>query len=396
MSPREQTSASLPVLISGYYGFDNLGDEAILESIIQWFEKRDDAYPVVLSANPKATYDTYQVDSISRTRLFKILKRITGSPVLLQGGGGLLQDKTSLKSLFYYLVIMMLGFITGRRVVAFGQGIGPLEGEFSPYLAGEFLGQCDLVCVRDFKSFSFCQQRFPVTKKPVLMADAALILDSADPDRVEDIFLQENMDLVGEPLVAFCVKGPMKDRRQITAIARAIDMTTSELGGGVSLIPFHHPVDVEYAEAVKAMVQEQDSVQIIKGKYNPAEVLGLIGKCDLVVGMRLHSLIFAANRGVPFIPVSYDPKIDEFAGEFGMKPAVHVPLIGPEMLFDAIADTYEVRGRIKTRITETTGRLRERTMVGFNALGEFLDSLELKKVVMLRAKKRRDAEISKT
>jgi len=228
------------------------------------------------------------------------------------------------------------------------------------------------------------------------MADAALILDSADPDRVEDIFLQENMDLVGEPLVAFCVKGPMKDRRQITAIARAIDMTTSELGGGVSLIPFHHPVDVEYAEAVKAMVQEQDSVQIIKGKYNPAEVLGLIGKCDLVVGMRLHSLIFAANRGVPFIPVSYDPKIDEFAGEFGMKPAVHVPLIGPEMLFDAIADTYEVRGRIKTRITETTGRLRERTMVGFNALGEFLDSLELKKVVMLRAKKRRDAEISKT
>ncbi|MCX6645746.1 MAG: polysaccharide pyruvyl transferase CsaB, partial [bacterium] len=371
MSPKNETSSTLPVLISGYYGFDNLGDEAILESILQWFDKRDDVHPVVLSNDPMATFDAYGVDSIRRTSLWQILKRIGGAPVILQGGGGLLQDKTSTKSLMYYLGIMLLGFVTGRRVVAFGQGIGPLDGEFSPLLVGEFLSQCDLVCVRDFKSYSFCQQRLPITANIKLMADAALLLNPADSEIVEDIFLQENIDLVGKPLVAFCVRGSRRDQVQINAIARAIDMTTSNLGGGVILIPFHLLGDFEYAEIIRKHVNDKDSVVVLKGKYRPAEMLGLIGKCDLVVGMRLHSLIFAANMGVPFVAMSYDPKIDEFAGEFGIKPAVHTPLVGPEMLFDAIADTYEQRGRIKTRITDTSKRLRDRAQSGFDALGEF-------------------------
>ncbi|MCX6645081.1 MAG: polysaccharide pyruvyl transferase family protein, partial [bacterium] len=250
------------------------------------------------------------------------------------------------------------------------------------------LSQCDLVCVRDFKSYSFCQQRLPITANIKLMADAALLLNSADAEIVEDIFLQENIDLVGKPLAAFCVRGSRRDQVQINAIARAIDMTTSNLGGGVVLIPFHHPGDFEYAEIIRKHVNDKDSVVVVKGKYRPAEMLGLIGKCDLVVGMRLHSLIFAANMGVPFVAMSYDPKIDEFAGEFGIKPAVHTPLVGPEMLFDAIADTYEQRGRIKTRITDTSKRLRDRAQSGFDALGEFLDSLELRKIKLAKRRQK--------
>ncbi len=389
MTPIKESSNSLPVLVSGYYGFDNLGDEAILEAILQWFAKRDDVHPVVLSANPKSTFDSYGVDSIPRSNLWKILGRIGGSPVLLQGGGGLLQDATSFKSLMYYLGVMLLGFIMGRKVVAFAQGIGPLDAEVSPLLVGEFLAQCDLVCVRDFRSYAFCQERLPVNAPLKLMSDAALLLQQAEADAVEDIFLQENLDMPGRPLVAFSVKGSKRDRRQIGALARAIDMTSSELGGGVALVPFHHPDDVEYAELVRSMTATPDDVMIVKGKYRPAEVLGLIAKCDLVVGMRLHSLIFAASAAVPFVAVSYDPKIDEFAGEFGMKPAVHTPLVGPEILFDAIAEAYENRGRIKTKITETTKRLRERSQSGFDALGEYLDGLQLKRIALARASKHR-------
>jgi polysaccharide pyruvyl transferase CsaB len=389
MSPIKATSNSLPVLISGYYGFDNLGDEAILEAILQWLETRDDVHPVVLSADPKATFDAYGADAIRRTSLWAILRRLPGSPVMIQGGGGLLQDTTSFKSLLYYLGVMLLGFVTGRRVVAFAQGIGPLEAEVSPLLVGEFLSQCDLVCVRDFKSYAFCQERLPLRKPLKLMADAALLLEPADADAVHDIFVQENLDLPGKPLVAFCVKGPRSDRRQMTALARAMDMTAAELGGGVAMFPFHHPEDVEYAEAVRALASDRDSVMIVKGKYRPAEVLGLIGMCDLVVGMRLHSLIFAAAQGVPFVAVSYDPKVDEFAGEFGVKPAVHTPLVGPETLFDAVVDTYEARGRIRTKITQTASRLRERAKEGFKSLGEFLDSLELRRIAVARAARRK-------
>ncbi len=380
MSPISETASSLPVIINGYYGFDNLGDEAILESITQWFATRDDVHPSVMSNDPVATHDAYGVDAFPRANFWQLMRRIFASPVLLQGGGGLLQDVTSTRSLVYYLGVQLAGFVTGRKVVVFGQGIGPLEAEFSPWFVGGFLTHCDLVLLRDFRSYSFAQARLPVNAPIHLMADAALVLEPADTDTVEDIFLQENVDLLGRPLLAFAVRGSMRDRRQITALARTIDMTTGVLGGGVVLIPFHHPDDLQYAEAVWSMVDDKDACSIVKGKYRPGEVLGLIGKCDLVIGMRLHSLVFAANRGIPFVPVSYDPKVDDFASEFGMKPAVHTPLIGPERLVDAIEDAYEFRGRIKTKVTQGTSRLRKRTREGFEIMGEYLDSLRLKRL----------------
>jgi len=382
MSPIKASGNSLPVLVSGYYGFDNLGDEAILESIVNWFGIRDDAHPVVLSKNPKKTSETFDVDSISRDNLFKILARIPGAPIIVQGGGGLLQDATSFKSLLYYLGILLLGSVTGRRLVAFAQGIGPLDGEFSPMMVGEFLSQCDLVAVRDFKSFVFCQQRLPLNANLKMMADAALLLDPGDPDTVNDIFLQENLDLVGRPLIGFSIKGDKKDTRQLTALARTMDMTIDELNCGVAIFPFHHPYDLRYAEEVLKLVKRHDEVMIVKGIYKPSEAVGLIGKCDMMVGMRLHSLIFAANTSVPFIGVSYDPKIDEFLREFGLKPAVHTPLPGPEVLFDAIMDAWEGRGRLKTKITEGVTRLRARTKDGFDALSELFEKLELRRLAV--------------
>jgi len=388
MSPIKASGNSLPVLISGYYGFDNLGDEAILESIINWFGIRDDAHPVILSRKPKVTAEMFEVDSISRNNFFKILGLLIRSPVLLQGGGGLLQDATSTRSLLYYLGIMLMGAVTGRRMVAFAQGIGPLDGEFSPMFVGEFLSQCDLVAVRDFKSFAFCQQRLPFDANLKMMADAALLLDPADPERVDDIYHLENLDLLGRPLVGFSIKGNKSDKRQLTALARTINMTMDELGCGVAIFPFHHPYDLKYAEEVFKLVDRHDEVMIVKEIYKPSEAMGLIGKCDMMIGMRLHSLIFAANMSVPFVGVSYDPKIDEFLNEFNLKPAVHTPLLGPEVLFDAIMDTWEDRGRLKTKITEGTSRLRARTKDGFDALSELFEKLELRRVAVKRKVKK--------
>jgi polysaccharide pyruvyl transferase WcaK-like protein len=251
--------------------------------------------------------------------------------------------------------------------------------------------------VRDFASFAFCQQRLPVNAPLKLMADSALLLKPGDADHVEDIFLQENIDLAGRPLIGFALKGPIRDRRQIASLARAIDMANTALGGGAMLVPYHRPEDLEYAEAVRAMCEDKESVAVVKGMYRPDEVLGLVGKCDLMVGMRLHSLIFAASRGVPFVPVSYDPKIDEFSREFGLRPAVHTPLVGPEKLVETIEETWETRGRIKAKLTQGMVRLEQRTRDGFNALGEFLDSLELRRIGLARkvkagtgAKKRKE------
>jgi polysaccharide pyruvyl transferase WcaK-like protein len=225
-----------------------------------------------------------------------------------------------------------------------------------------------------------CQSRLPVNANLHLMADTALLLEPADAETVDEIFLKENLDLVGKPLIGWSIKGSMRDKRQINALARAIDLTINAIDCGVAIFPFHHPDDLQYAETVRMLLENKDQVEIVKEVYRPRDVLGLIGKCDMVVGMRLHSLVFAANRSVPFVSVSYDPKIDEFSREFGISPAVHTPLVGPEVLVEKIEDMWELRGRMRTKVTDTMKRLRGRATDGFRALGDFVDSLQLKRL----------------
>ena len=115
-------------LISGYYGFANLGDEALLAQIVAGLKTR---YPFagidVLSARPEVTAHEYGVDSTQRMDLRAIAKSIERCDVVLSGGGGLLQNTTSLKSLLYYAGILRSGIQAGKKTMIFAQSIGPLD-----------------------------------------------------------------------------------------------------------------------------------------------------------------------------------------------------------------------------------------------------------------------------
>lgn len=307
------------LLLSGYYGFSNAGDEAILAGIIQAVRELDPSVAfTVISGKRRMTAERYGVDAVSRGDLDAIWGALGSADALLSGGGSLLQDVTSFKSLSYYLAIMVMAKLRRKPAMVYAQGIGPITGATGRLLVRTVLNRMDAIAVRDPESAQLLS-RLGITRPPVsVTADAALVLGPGDPELGRSL-LRPGLPETG-PLVGVSVR-PWKagDARFVPALAEALDGLTRASGGHVVFFPMQVPGDVQAAEAVRTLMKERATV--LTESYTHQEVRGLVAATDLVIGLRYHALVFAAMSGVPMVGLSYDPKIDSFLRLLGREPA---------------------------------------------------------------------------
>ncbi|WP_293911462.1 polysaccharide pyruvyl transferase family protein, partial [Deinococcus sp.] len=171
------------VTVSGYYGFGNTGDEAIALAISRELIRRGHS-PLLLSQTPAQTARLYGCRSEARTSPLPLLRAVGGAGVLLSGGGGLLQDKTSARTLSYYLGVIRLARTLGKRAVVFNQSVGPLSEHGGAKVARGLRGvRC---IVRDRRSL---ETLAALGVKAELGGDPALLLEPSgglerDPDTV--------------------------------------------------------------------------------------------------------------------------------------------------------------------------------------------------------------------
>ena len=163
------------LLISGYYCFNNLGDEFILISIISELHlKNKDISITVLSANPAKTASLYKVNSINRWNPYKIIKEITRSQVIVLGGGGLFQDMTSSLSLYYYLLVMFLAKLFSKKLFVYSVNINELA-YFNRLLASFMLKKADMITVREKRSLQVLEKLGINPQKAELTADPVFL-----------------------------------------------------------------------------------------------------------------------------------------------------------------------------------------------------------------------------
>ena len=354
------------VVLSGYFGFDNLGDEAILEATLRRLAKIDGIDPIVLSARPAWTTKQYDVAASNRANPFHLIRDITTSHLLIQGGGGLLQDKTSFRSILYYTFILFLAYILGRRVFILAQGLGPFKRFSSEWLVKEFLSQAVAVTLRDKSSIAYLRPHMPLETPVELVADAAFLLEPCGDDRLKDVLFEEDLDEIHDPLFGIALKGDIKDKRGQVGLARAIDIIARGYDMHPVFVPFHHPSDKKFAKKIAGYMESEST--ILKKRWRPSEYLALFNRFEFILGMRLHSLMFAAKAKVPFAGISYDPKIDEFLDEFDFKPIARVPILGPEIISEAMEDILEDRDEYRAKIIKTLYKLEERAEKSFKLL----------------------------
>src|SRR5690606_13718168 len=166
------------VVISGYYGFDNMGDEMVLAGILAGLRRLDPGVRVtVLSAHPAATAREHGVDAVSRTHLPSILAALARADLLISGGGSLLQDVTGPFNIPYYVGVMELARLRGVPVMMMAQGIGPVRGRMGRALVRWAVRRAAAVTVRDPQSARLLGDLGVPGAAVGVTADAALLLD---------------------------------------------------------------------------------------------------------------------------------------------------------------------------------------------------------------------------
>ncbi len=324
----------IKLLIAGYHGYGNCGDEAILRAMTSNIRNMaKDVEITALSYAPEFTKKEYKINSVGRFNVFAVINAIRKSDIVLSGGGTLLQNGTSTRSLLYYLAIIRTAKFFGKKVMLYANGIGPINGEKNRALVKKIIDRVDLITLReklseaDLKSIGVAKPDITVT------ADPAFTLTPADKEQTDRIFKDAGIDNKGFT-VGVSVRRWSKafgGDDYIKKIAAACDRLAKN-GKTIVFLPMEYPTDIEVSRLVAEKMSE--NAYILDKRYTPTQILGIIGRFDIMLSMRLHSLIFAAVQNVPMMGIIYDPKIEYYLKELDMPEVgdVRKELLDPDKI----------------------------------------------------------------
>lgn len=346
------------IALSGYYGFGNTGDEAVLDATLAGLRHRlPGVEPVVLSSNPDQTAREHGVDARPRWPLREVMRTVRECDLLLSGGGTLLQDATSLRSLWYYTQVTAVAKRCGVPYAIFAQGIGPISTWLGRRWARNCLRHAAAITVRDPASQRLALQLGGASVEVELAADPALLLEPVRTERVEQVLGRLAAD---RPIVGVAPRPWQRAERAFAALSEVGRLAREDWGATVVVLPFQRGEDLRVAQEVAQAIS--DAV-VVGDALNAGELLAVVSRLDLLVGMRLHALIFAASQAVPAVGVSYDPKVASFC-ELAAQPCVS--LTESERLPLLVTQCWEQRVERAARGADIARQLARRAQVSFD------------------------------
>ena len=345
------------IVISGYYGFNNIGDESILKAVVDNLRDRiEDIDITVLSQNPESTREKFGVKAVDRMSVAQIVKSIARSDLLISGGGSLLQDVTSKRSILYYLAVMWIALFFGKKVFIYSQGIGPVNSGLNRRLMIKTLRKVDYIVVRDEGSREFLLDCGLSPEKMIVTADPVIRIKPPDLEEGRKILKEADFDFSTDtPKIGIAIKGKLKDEDFLSEVCCGIKGLISRYDARIVLIPFHFSEDMPITEEIQRRIG--DNVTCIKKKCLTEEMLSIIGNMDLLVGVRLHSLIHSAIMEVPMIGISYDPKVNSFMKSMDLRAMCSVYDFKGEYLLEEYDKVMENKEALLDKVRKHKGSL---------------------------------------
>ena len=283
-------------VISGYIGFDNFGDEAIVKVLTTHLRNINAEKITVLSSNPNKTAKLYNVESVN---FLKFIKPILESDVLISGGGSLLQDVTSLKSLIYYLGIIYYALALGKKVIIFAQGFTPFRTKIGEFFTKFVLKRCSKISVRDKKSQQMLQE---------MGIKSELV---ADPIFGVEMPVQEKENAIGIQLRSY----PTINDDFLEKLADKIKEKFSDKE--IRLFSFQDSLDLEILKKIALKLKQRGLESKIYQKLSVEEVLCETSKLETLIAMRFHALLVGAKSKTKLLGINYDIKVESLSKAVG-------------------------------------------------------------------------------
>ena len=319
------------ILISGYYGSKNGGDEAMLAAMLEVLREMDsEISATVISLNPEYTKKRHKVDAVKWLDIFSIIKKILAADLLISGGGSLLQNVTSRRSLYYYLGIIFLAKFFGRKVMLYAQGIGPIRGAFAQKLMNWIINRVDLITVRDHGSLEELKN-LKINRPPIFCTADPVLAIKPVPLTFGKKILQRLKISSNKKIIGVSVRRWINWQNCQAALATALDKLVTEIDAEIIFIPMQFPADIDAAKSIAELMK--NPAVVLEEEFTTGEILSLVGCTNVLISIRLHALIFAGVMGVPMLGISYDPKIERFLDSIGEKPLGNLDSVTAEKIF---------------------------------------------------------------
>ena len=313
----------LKIVLSGFYGLGNTGDEAILKAIIDNLRSELDKPDItVFSLSPDNTSKEHNVKSVYRGWRHENkekVKALKSADLLISGGGGLLQDTYPTKFLFgplpYYLLVVFLAKLCGTKVMFFSQGIGPVTSTWGKILMKVFANMADFVTVRDQYSKDYLHSLGVKRPETVVTADIVFAFQGT-----EDTSAYDSLALVGKERLVAVAPRPWFEQEDeyIEKLSWTLDQLIEQRGVTPVFVPMEPPYDTNVSKKIMDKMQHADKTKLLGDHFTPNQFYQFIGQTDLTIALRLHALIFSALSNVPHIGLSYDRKVESFLKRSGM------------------------------------------------------------------------------
>lgn len=304
------------VVICGAYGRGNAGDDAILEAILQEMRDIDPDMPMmVLSKDPKETRLAYRVRAVQRFNFPVWQQAMRRSKLYINGGGSLIQDVTSRRSLWFYLHNISTAKRLGCKVQMYGCGIGPVSRPSHRKMAAKVLNaSVDVITLREPDSLTELESMGVAKPEILLTADPALTLDCAPSFKTDSVMLQSGVPTGGR-YICFALRKWKGFEEKAPVFAAAAAHAYNAHG----LTPVFLAVEKHQDPMAAAIAAQGLTVPhyFLDDAGKAGTIIGALSRMEVVVSMRLHALIFAAGKGIPLVGVVYDPKVSSFLRYIG-------------------------------------------------------------------------------
>lgn len=339
------------ILLAGYFGSGNLGDDAILLGILEGLSGTGHQV-TVLSGNPEETARLYGVPTVQRKNLGLVREAISEHDALVYGGGSLFQDATSVRSVFYYQRLVAWAKKSGKKVALVGQGVGPVTTFLGKRLTASAFNLADVVAVRDAASATLLRE-LGVRTPPVLAADPAFLMPK--PKQSEDVGGFQ----VGEMRTVGIAPRPWGRGSLAPVVALVAEFCKLTYKNNIMpvLIEMDREEDAHTIQEIENVLGGK--VPTIQKVTTPMQIQERVSRMEAVLAVRLHAGILAAGAGVPSMMLSYDPKVSAFAKAFDLPVHANLRGLTAQRLYDDFMQLLQERPKLVERLTGRLPEVRE-------------------------------------
>ena len=290
------------VLVSGYIGFNNFGDEAIFYSLSNHLKKLE--FDVsVLCSNKNIVKEKYDVKTYNFKKPFEIIKAIFNCDILISGGGSLLQNKTSNFSLFYYLSILLIAKLLLKKTIIFAQGIEPINGKLQTFITKSVLKTVNFISVRDENSLNLLKSW---KLNPILVSDPIYSI-------IENIKISNKRKGIIIQLREF------KNINESFLEDLANALPKNKIQDDINVFSFQDEIDEKICKKFIKILENKGIIANYIPNKSIKETIEIVNNSKYMISTRLHGVLISHALKVKTFALIYDKKLETFAKELNIK-----------------------------------------------------------------------------